>query len=386
MTRYTKLDGRKALHKATDLSAPRVASDDEQPEASTSASPLPPPSVPASSSAPATASTTEAEAASDPKKLQSRLKLLRLKIKNAKSEEKKASLQGELAEVQQSLHASNGQKGKKVASEREGGGKRKRSNADDAAGAGETNPWKKMEAGKSLGYPRHRSGCHAHPSPGFPWTERRAKTSASSEARREKRIAERNSQTRCFACRAMGHAAKDCPQALNSSTTALEGEEQSSEQPAPATTSTLTGKETVGICFRCGSTQHILARCRRPAPQVGSDLPFATCFVCQEKGHLSSKCPRNASHGVYPNGGSCKLCSSVEHLAKDCDLRSSSATVATNATVGGAKRQVGADEDDFIDFARRKVEVDREEKREGKKQKTAAIGGATAPKRKVVSF
>ncbi|PWN22433.1 hypothetical protein BCV69DRAFT_281427 [Microstroma glucosiphilum] len=362
MTRYTKLDGRKALHKATDLSAPRVAADDEQPTASTSASPLPPPSVPAPPSAAAPASITEADTASDPKKLQSRLKLLRLKIKNAKSEEKKASLQGELAEVQQSLHAANGQKGKKVASERDGSSKRKRANAEDAAGAGETNPWKKMEA------------------------ERRAKTSASSEARREKRIAERNSQTRCFACRAMGHAAKDCPQALNSSTTALEGEEQSSEQPQKGATSTLTGKETVGICFRCGSTQHILARCRRPAPQVGSDLPFATCFVCQEKGHLSSKCPRNASHGVYPNGGCCKLCSSVEHLAKDCDLRSSSATVATNATVGGAKRQVGADEDDFIDFARRKVEVDREEKRDGKRQKVAMGGGIAAPKRKVVSF
>src|SRR5579875_2238826 len=44
---------------------------------------------------------------------------------------------------------------------------------------------------------------------------------------------------------------------------------------------------------------------------------FATCFICGEKGHLSSKCP-HSTHGLYPNGGCCRTCGSVEHLVRDC--------------------------------------------------------------------
>lgn len=46
-------------------------------------------------------------------------------------------------------------------------------------------------------------------------------------------------------------------------------------------------------------------------------MTYATCFVCNEKGHLSSACP-NSTQGIYPNGGCCRICQSIQHLVKDC--------------------------------------------------------------------
>ena len=53
--------------------------------------------------------------------------------------------------------------------------------------------------------------------------------------------------------------------------------------------------------------------------------PFAVCFVCHQKGHLASACKDNVK-GLYPSksndlmadGGGCKYCGSVKHLARDC--------------------------------------------------------------------
>ena len=70
----------------------------------------------------------------------------------------------------------------------------------------------------------------------------------------------------------------------------------------------------------CGSTQHNLSRCKEPE-DPHNPLPFASCFVCNGKGHLVSSCPQNKDKGVYPNGGCCKLCGETSHLAKDCGLR-----------------------------------------------------------------
>lgn len=50
-------------------------------------------------------------------------------------------------------------------------------------------------------------------------------------------------------------------------------------------------------------------------------MPFASCFVCLEKGHLASKCPQNAAKGIYPDGGCCGLCKGTDHLSRDCELR-----------------------------------------------------------------
>jgi zinc finger CCHC domain-containing protein 9 len=150
------------------------------------------------------------------------------------------------------------------------------------------------------------------------------KVAASSEARRLKRIAERSANKTCFACREIGHSAKDCQ--------SLRPDEANESSDRAMKT------KTVGICYRCaphsfplalivlrlmtrcGSRKHNLARCREPA-RPDNPLPFASCFVCTGRGHLASSCPKNEGKGVYPNGGSCKLCGETTHLAKNCTLR-----------------------------------------------------------------
>ena len=116
-------------------------------------------------------------------------------------------------------------------------------------------------------------------------TERRAAAEPKREARRSAREAERHASTRCFACRGLGHAARDCPAALNAESTVLGADEVrgGAAGETPLSSSLPRGKETVGLCFRCGSTEHILAKCRRAPPKVGSELPFATCFICAAK-------------------------------------------------------------------------------------------------------
>ncbi|KIM45524.1 hypothetical protein M413DRAFT_342817 [Hebeloma cylindrosporum] len=189
------------------------------------------------------------------------------------------------------------------------------------------------------------------------------KVLAATEARRLKRIKQKNSDTVCFACREKGHAAKDCPTA-NKTDSQGEGGTQN----------------IVGICYRwvmgstfeficshfiiyrCGSKKHSLSRCKKPS-NPADPFPHASCFVCNGKGHLASACPQNKSKGVYPNGGSCKLCGDTSHLAKNCGIREK---VVDPTTVLGTGREAGPDEDDFHMFKRRTTEIDRDEKQETK--------------------
>ncbi|KAL4259388.1 Zinc finger CCHC domain-containing protein 9 [Pleurotus pulmonarius] len=196
--------------------------------------------------------------------------------------------------------------------------------------------------------------------------ERRKQAKEAKEAARKnsqpyrlKAIADRNSGTICFACRETGHAARDCSTTRN----AAKG-----DPDAPGAV--------VGICYRCGSSQHTLSRCKeRVDPE--DPMPFASCFVCSGKGHLASSCPQNGERGVYPNGGSCKLCGKTTHLARDCDVHKK-VDVVKHSILGVVD---GADEDDFHAFKRRKHEVDKEEK--GSAHLT---NGALRKPKKVVNF
>ncbi|NXK76970.1 ZCHC9 protein, partial [Amazona guildingii] len=100
----------------------------------------------------------------------------------------------------------------------------------------------------------------------------------------------------CFHCREPGHGVADCPAVLESQDMGT------------------------GICYRCGSTEHDISKCKAKTDPAIGPFPYAKCFICGEMGHLSRSCPDNPK-GLYAEGGGCKLCGSVEHFRKDCPVK-----------------------------------------------------------------
>ncbi|XP_013775442.1 zinc finger CCHC domain-containing protein 9-like [Limulus polyphemus] len=122
----------------------------------------------------------------------------------------------------------------------------------------------------------------------------------------------------CFRCRKPGHMIAQCPIL-----------EKDMEQGT-------------SICFTCGSTEHMISRC--PARKLGKEsFPFAKCFICGEQGHLSRQCSKNPN-GLYPKGGNCKMCGSVEHLKKDCpELQPQEETTCITAEMLDTTQSVDAE-------------------------------------------
>lgn len=130
--------------------------------------------------------------------------------------------------------------------------------------------------------------------------------------------------------------------------------------------------ESIAHHCRCNSTAHSLSQCYKSA-DPSNPTPYATCFICNEKGHLSSQCPTN-DKGVYIHGGKCNVCGSVRHLIKDCPTLKERREAAADRDrereemSSGIPRTAGADEDDFMVQSRvRMAEMGAEKK--GKKEK-----------------
>lgn len=110
--------------------------------------------------------------------------------------------------------------------------------------------------------------------------------------RKEELLFRRQLAKLCFKCRQPGHRVSDCPQMLEDSS------------------------EPIGICFKCGSTEHFSSACTVQTSK-DNEFPYAKCFICKQQGHLSRKCPRN-DKGVYPKGGHCNFCGAIDHFKKEC--------------------------------------------------------------------
>jgi len=155
------------------------------------------------------------------------------------------------------------------------------------------------------------------------------------ERRRAEKALARFHKSLCFRCRQPGHSLAQCP---------LEKEAKR--------------------CFKCGSADHTSKECLSKR-KGGDAYAFAVCFICKETGHLAKACPDNP-RGIYPKGGGCRFCGSVEHLKSECPRkaekdRRSEVRAATWADKGGLEEDVGFASDE-------------------RKKKTASV------KKKVVSF
>lgn len=111
------------------------------------------------------------------------------------------------------------------------------------------------------------------------------------ERRKAEKVLARERKKICFHCRNSGHMLSECPKLQKSDVDLIES----------------------GICFKCGSTEHTHTECHIR----GDVYKHATCFICQQEGHISKQCPDNP-RGLYPEGGGCRICGDVTHLKKDC--------------------------------------------------------------------
>lgn len=168
------------------------------------------------------------------------------------------------------------------------------------------------------------------------------------EKRRTARRERRKRGKPCFHCRETGHMAATCPQK--------------------------TGEHKTDICFKCGSTEHNVHNCTKKI----DDMPFAMCFICKQKGHLSSKCPDNP-RGLYPEGGGCKFCGSVEHYRRDCPERAENQTHSERRKTFKMRTETNEESIEAIDNS--SDEASEEDEDENKKK-----SGPKAKKAKVVKF
>jgi len=151
--------------------------------------------------------------------------------------------------------------------------------------------------------------------------------------KRERRKAERAlanyHKMVCFNCRKPGHLLVDCPD------TKIKEDTPKKDSNANI------------LCFKCGDTTHTSKEC--VSKLKGAEAyRFAVCFICKEVGHLAKSCPDNPK-GLYPKGGGCKFCGSVEHLKADCTRKAQKdkRQEVSLGTISIRNKQLGIEEMDF---------------------------------------
>ncbi|XP_053157927.1 zinc finger CCHC domain-containing protein 9 [Hemicordylus capensis] len=145
------------------------------------------------------------------------------------------------------------------------------------------------------------------------------------EVRRVKRQETKKNSMVCFHCRKPGHGVADCPAVLESQDMGT------------------------GICYRCGSTEHEINKCKAKIDPALGEFPYAKCFICGEMGHLSRSCPDNPK-GLYAEGGACRICGSVEHFKKDCPENQN---LDRAITVGRWTKGMSADYEEILESSDR---------------------------------
>lgn len=115
------------------------------------------------------------------------------------------------------------------------------------------------------------------------------------ERRRAEKELARSKKMVCYNCRQPGHLLSECTVEVNTKGKNLKAG---------------------GLCFKCGSAEHTSKECKSKRKHEEA-FAFAVCFICNETGHLAKACPDNP-RGIYPKGGGCRFCGSVEHLKNEC--------------------------------------------------------------------
>mmetsp|Transcript_3934 Transcript_3934/g.9375 ORF Transcript_3934/g.9375 Transcript_3934/m.9375 type:complete len:227 (+) Transcript_3934:228-908(+) len=210
------------------------------------------------------------------------------------------------------------------------------------------------------------------PKPKMTKEERRKKYTDIAKKRRDKQNGiRRRKNLVCYNCRQPGHNASECP---NGNSTNNNDNSQSQQC-------------TTILCYKCGSTEHALHRCPKRHRGDRNDLPYATCFICNQKGHLASACTQNKT-GIYVNGGCCRRCGSTQHLATDCPEKKKNQKKDKNDDDDDAKNN--ADNELLKDVLQvdenPSSTVSKTKQEDSKKTKKSSSSGEPKKKKRVVNF
>jgi len=146
----------------------------------------------------------------------------------------------------------------------------------------------------------------------------------------------------CLNCRKEGHWLAQCPLASHDGVVQTKSEKKEL-------------KPNSGLCFKCGSLDHSSKECKSKLKGENA-YRFAVCFICKEEGHLAKACPDNPK-GLYPKGGGCVFCGSVEHLKRDCTRK-----VEKDARAEFRADTIGANIEDEPDTTTKKAKKPKDKK------------------------